>query len=1104
MATGSPRRRILVAAAAGMLVLGLPTSAGAAPKQAPKYTATQLVPTSTVTAFKAPSSQLAQTDPNLLTRTDSFPVRVMIKLDYDATASYAGGVAGFAATSPRVTGKKLTGASPAEQAYGRYIQGKKDAFAAAFGSALPGAAVGESFDTVFGGVSAVIPASAVRRVLAIPGVVAVQSDTMSKPLTDSSPEFLDAPPVYDALGSTANAGQGVIFGDLDTGVWPEHPSFADLGNLQAPPGPARGCNFGDNPLTPANDPFVCNNKLIGGVAETLTYDAVEGDDMYPGTARDGDGHGTHTTSTAAGNIVESVPVLGVDRGPIHGLAPGAWIIEYKVCGPQGCFGSDSARAVEQAILDGVNVINFSISGGANPFSDPVELAFLDAYNAGVFVAASAGNAGPGAGTTDHLGPWVTTVAASTQTREFATTLNLTAGTDTFSAEGASITGGAGPLPVVLAQNVPGYTDKLCGALPPASNTFSGMIIACQRGGDARAWKGFVVSQGGGAGMVLYNASLADVETDNHWVPTVHLADGTSFVAFMTAHANVVVTGSFAAAEKRNGKGDVMASFSSRGPGGLFIKPDVTAPGVQILAGNTPTPEKPTTANGAGPAGQYYQAIAGTSMSGPHVAGAALLLYAVHPDWSPGEVKSALMTTATTKVVKEDLSTPADPFDFGAGRIDIGAAASASLVLDETAVNFFEMGSDPINAVQLNIASIDAPVLPGRLVATRTVTNVSGSHGVFDVSTKAPGASSISVQPSHFTLGPGQSQQLTITISTSAPMGVQQFGAISIATHKGATQHLPVAFIHTQGTVSLAQGCNPAQIPFKGATKCDVSATNNSFDTQSVNLDTYANNNLKVLSATGATVVGGRVQRHGVTLAGATPGVPSVDPGTTPGGGFLDLAGFGITPDSIGDEAIINYDVPPFTYDGQLWTSIGVVSDGYMVVGGGTSQDVQFAPPSGPDPARPNNMLAPLWTDLNGTGADGIRAGILAGGGMRWLVLQANEFVFGTKDLRVFQVWIGLNGAQDISWAYPTAQTNPGLPFLVGAENILGQGDMEAVVPTSNLVVTSTDPTPGASVSYSVFFQGDKKGDGLVTTEMTASGVPGVTIVQSPVKVLDKK
>src|SRR5205823_3503351 len=136
------------------------------------------------------------------------------------------------------------------------------------------------------------------------------------------------------------------------------------------------------------------------------------------SARDAEGHGTHTTTTAAGGPVDHATLLSVDRGHISGMAPGAHVIMYRVCRANGCFGSDSAAAVDQAILDGVDVINFSISGGASAYTDPVELAFLDAYNAGVLVNASAGNDGPGAATANHAGPWVNTVGASTSNRHF--------------------------------------------------------------------------------------------------------------------------------------------------------------------------------------------------------------------------------------------------------------------------------------------------------------------------------------------------------------------------------------------------------------------------------------------------------------------------------------------------------------------------------------------------------------------------------------------------------------------------------------------------------------------------------------------------------------
>ncbi len=370
------RHRLFATAVGAALAVSAVIPVGAAtPRSAADMRAGALQPTERIAAAKSPSSQLARTDPALLKRTDAATVNVIVKLDYDSVATYAGGIRGLAATSPKVTGKPLNKASRADRAYRTYIKGREDAFIAALRKSVPTARVGSRINTVYGGVAARIPARSVEAILKIKGVVAVQYDALRKLTTDSSPSFIGADPVYDQLATTASAGKGVIFGDLDSGVWPEHPSFEDQGNLSAPPAPARTCDFGDNPLTPATDVFVCNHKLIGGQAFLDTYlsDPTRAGDEPFDTARDSNGHGTHTTSTTAGNILDSAPVLGVERGPIHGIAPGAWVMEYKVCGIQGCFSSDSAAAVGQAIYDGVDVINYSISGGSNPFVDAVEL-----------------------------------------------------------------------------------------------------------------------------------------------------------------------------------------------------------------------------------------------------------------------------------------------------------------------------------------------------------------------------------------------------------------------------------------------------------------------------------------------------------------------------------------------------------------------------------------------------------------------------------------------------------------------------------------------------------------------------------------------------------
>jgi hypothetical protein len=1078
-----------------LLASVLPVSAA----QPPALTATPLSPSGRITAFKSESADLAKSDPALVRRTDGALVNVVIKLDYDAVASYAGGRAGMAATSPRVTGKKLTGKSAAEKRYGAFIAREEDAAVTAVRSIAPAARIGQSFRIVYGGFAATVPAKSVKDILKVDGVVAVQSDALRQPLTDASSDFIGATPLQAALGGRPNAGSGVIYGNLDTGVWPEHPSFADQGNLSAPPakgdGSPRACDFGDNPLTPANDPFVCNHKLIGGKPFLSTYlsDPTRAANEPYHTARDSNGHGSHTSSTSAGNVVSSAPIFGVERGPINGIAPGAWVSVYKVCGIQGCFDSDSAAAVAQAVVDGVNVINFSISGGTDPLTDPVELAFLDAYAAGVFVSASAGNDGPGASTANHLAPWVMTVAASTQTREFASTLTVTAtGGATFTADGASITTGAGPLPLVLSSDAP-YSNNLCDAPAPAG-TFTGKIVACQRGVVGRVEKGFNVAQGGAAGMVLYNATLADIETDNHFLPTVHLADGTDFKAFMLA--NTGETASFTGGIKRNGQGDVMAAFSSRGPAGPVIKPDVTAPGVQILAGHSPTPDDVA----GGPAGQFFQAIAGTSMSSPHVAGAALLLKDAHGSWTPGQLKSALMTTAITDVLKEDLETPADPFDFGAGRIKVVDASAAALTFDESADRMFALGGTALTAIDLNIPSVNAPVMPGSVTTTRTAKNVSGARVEVNASASAPSDSSITITPKKVKLDPGQSAEFTITIGSDAPIDAQRFGQITLAIKNGKTLHLPVAFVHTQGIVTLSQTCLPSSIAVGTTSTCDVAATNQGFEPQTVSLRSSVGPRLKILSATGATLANKVVTKNDVTLDGAHPGIPDVAPGEL--FGYLPLDDFGVTPEPIGDEEILNFNVPAYVYAGVTYTAIGVDSNGYLIAGGGTSEDNNCCNiPGGPDPAPPNNMLALFWSDLDGTGADGILATVLTDGVNSWLVIEYRVNVFGTTDLRTFQAWIGIDGVEDITYAYAAAQTDPnGQDFLVGAENVLGQGDMSPTLPTADLRVTSSATTPGESTTYSFVVRGESTGAGLVTTTMTATGVPGTTIEKDTITV----
>jgi subtilisin family serine protease len=1095
---------IAIAGGLGLVVTALAGPASAAPT-APtpgKWKVTPLTGATLVHGAKSQSGRLAKSDAGLLASRSSKPVNVMVKLDYDALAGYRGGIKGFAATSPAVTHKSFNPKSDSVKRYEGYVGGVENKFFSALRAQVPGAKIGKSVRLVYGGVALTLPGNKVAGLLKLPGVAAVQQNKLEHLLTDSSPAFIGADTIYNQLGGSNNSGKGVIVGTLDTGAWPEHPQYTDPGNLPAPPptadGTPRTCNFGDNPTTPANDPFVCNRKLISGQPFLDTYNAVLGDEHYPDSARDSDGHGTHTSTTSGGDAVAHANPLGIDRGAIHGIAPAAHVAVYKVCGIQGCFPSDTVLAIQRAILDKVRVINFSVGGGEDPYSDPVELAFLDAYAAGVLVSASAGNDGPNADTVEHNGPWVTTVAASTQQRTFQSTISLSAGGTTATLHGSSITSGiASPLPVVLAAQVPGYTDVNCDTPPPNSTIFAGKIIACQLPVRDRVIKGFHVFQGGGAGMLLYNQTLSQTMTDNHWLPTVHLEkpDADALVAFLNAHPNT--TGSFTQGAKANGTGDVMTAFSSRGPGGDFLKPDVTAPGLQILAGNTPTPDPNEPA--LGPPGNLYQAIAGTSMSAPHVTGSAALLFALHPDWTPGQVKSALETTGKTSVVKHDRVTPADPFDFGGGRIDLTKAGDPGLTFDETAANYAASAAlPPADRIDLNLPSVNAPTMPGVITTTRTAKNITNKTLNFKVSTTSPNGSQITVVPNSFSVKAGKTVKLNIAISALGLANGQYFGQIKLTQQNGSRQlHLPVAFNRQQGEVSLAQTCDPASIAVNtGRSTCSVTIQNNTLQDAKVIAASHLDSNLSLTSVTGAKKVGSRDVLASANLTRRQPDRPTIAPGETPAG-YLPLDDFGVTPTPIGDEDALNFNVPAFVFAGKTYNQVGVVSDGYTVAGGAAADDINPVPQTLPDPARPNGVMAPFWTDLDGTGAPGVLVADLTDGTNDWIVVEWRENIFGTTSGRVLQQWIGLNGTEDVTFTYDPANLPAAPPagfgLTVGAENDEGSaGDQITGPPTEDLRVTSVPGAAGGSLAYSFQLKGVRTGAGNVTTVFSTPAVRGVT------------
>ncbi|QIG39323.1 S8 family serine peptidase [Microbacterium sp. 4R-513] len=1157
----------------GVTLTGLLVAGGAAPAFAAPD-ADDLSPSSAyalsaddqVLGAKSATGRLAQSDPELLARTDAAVTPVMVKVDVDPVASYAGGIDGYAATSPELTKVSIADGSAAIEKYTAFVEQKIAAAQAEASALIPGARMLGTHATVYGGFGMMIPANRAKDLLQLSSVAAVQSNELRQtaeqtttpdaapdatpdatPETTPAPEatvaptpgpsqtqaapeqtadpraqaladvelppttpatdadattFIGADAVWPGLGGRDHAGEGIIVGVIDTGIWPEHPMLADNG-IKKPAGGPWACEFGDGTVGAA---FACNDKLIGAYAFLDTYQAVAsepaGADAYCSpalcSARDAEGHGTHTATTAAGSFVDSAEIFGVDRGAISGVAPGASVIAYRALGPEGGYEEDLVASVDQAVLDGVDVLNYSISGSADPY-DAQEIAFLDAYAAGIAVNASAGNDGPGASTANHGSPWTTTVAASTSDRSFTSALVLASSDgQTLVEPGVTITDGVSDVPVVLATAVPGYTGGALCEAPFAAGSLSGKVVLCIRGGNGRVEKGYNAAQGGAAGMILVNPEVADVETDNHFLPTIHLAGPDDpILAFLESHPGVTAT--WAEGQATKDKGDVMAAFSSRGPIGDFLKPDVTAPGVQVIAGNTPTPIDLA----SGPAGELYQAIAGTSMSSPHSAGVSALLMAAHPEWTPGQVKSALMTSSVQDVVNVDGSA-AGVFDRGAGSIRADRAIAPVLTISDSAEDFAASASDALHRIDLNIPSVYLDPLPGAVSTKRTVTNVSGGTQSFSV--KATGADGlrITVSPSKFTLAAGKSKSITVILDGLNAEDGWHEGQITITPTKGNKVVLPVAANVGEAQVSLSQTCDPTTIQRGKTTTCTVTAANYMPVPVQATIDAVPNPLLHLQSVTAPAKKKALSASWTGTLDPAIPPtVTGIEP--TEGLGYVPLAGFGGTLNlPLADDAIVNVNVPSFSYGGESYQRVGVTSNGYLVVGGGTSEDVLSKPNGIPNPAAPNNVLAPLWTDLNPEAGGKVNVNVLSDGTTDWIVVEwADVPTFSGNGTNAFEIWIQL-GEESVWYSYGAdAVPDTATDGLTGAENRDGTSGVAFsgfASADDELAVQTAGPQAGGTVTFDYTLKGLLRGTWSTWVSLRSDALRAIPMEQTKITV----
>ncbi|KAL3648072.1 hypothetical protein CASFOL_009040 [Castilleja foliolosa] len=671
------------------------------------------------------------------------------------------------------------------------------------------------YKTVFHGFSAILTPQQSQQLLKRREVIAVLPDRLRQLHITRSPSFLGLS-LNNPTGllSEADSGSNVIIGIFDTGIWPEHRSFHDQGLDPIPTNWKGECMEADN-FTKSH----CNKKIIGARFFAEGYEARKGrinSSEEFRSARDSDGHGTHTASTAAGRAVGNASFFGYARGVAAGIAPKARIAVYKICWKNGCMDSDILSAFDKAVEDGVNIISISVGGGAVPYnSDPMAIGAFGAMERGILVSASAGNDGPTKMTVTNVAPWITTVGASTIDRRFPADLLLE---DGRVINGASLYSGQ-PLPektylpliyggnasagwLIGGRRSGSFTAATCMTGSLDENLVKGKIVICDRGGNARVAKGEVVRKAGGLGVVVANvAPIGEgLVADSHLVPGLAVTEsaGHTIKDYVNSSPNPRATIIFRGTEVGITPAPVVASFSARGPNlesPYILKPDIIAPGVNILAawpdGVAPS-ELPSDTRRT-----EFNVASGTSMSCPHVSGVTALLKGAHPDWSPAMIRSAMMTTAYSQdakgdqILDEKSYNSSTVWDIGAGHVNPERAVDPGLVYDITPDDYLNFMCAS-NYTRLEIRQVARrPISCGKnkskpwdinypaivvdfeasemmddreIVVDRTVTHVGESAATYGVTVINPKGVTVTVNPSKIEFsGKGEKQSYSVRI-----------------------------------------------------------------------------------------------------------------------------------------------------------------------------------------------------------------------------------------------------------------------------------------------------------------------------------------------------
>ncbi|MCF2847771.1 S8 family serine peptidase [Pseudoalteromonas sp. ACER1] len=936
--------------------------------------------------------------------------RYIIQLEDEPLATYKGGIIGLQATSAEVTGEsKLNLSSNQALKYSSYLKAKQKSVARDAVS-ISGGAVSHTFSTLFNGV-VIEGAEGQREALArLPGVKKVFLDTEYHTVMDASIDVIKGVEAWQALGGQSEAGKGVKVAIIDSGIRPENPMFSDVGFTAPEFSEEEAAYLATNPdycRMDGGEADFCNNKLIVARAFGPTPSSVHPDE-YIGSPLGYDGHGTHVAGTAVGNPME-ITYQG-NNVSISGVAPAAQLMAYKAlwhtADGRGS-GTTTAlmSALEAAIKDGADVINNSWGGGAgaNPASSAYSDLFTAAEEAGVVVVTAAGNDGNGPQTIGCPGCIESGLTvANTQTGRFFSQQIEVDGESYLSIEGSNgLLKETLSLPVISAQVIAPDNFEGCEEFAEGIS-FADSVALISRGACAFSVKAENAAKAGASAVIIHNNTAGGamgMSMDDAPIPASAISqeDGLSLVELLKeAEEPVIATLDPSVQRTIVAKfTDAVNSSSSRGPNGepSFLKPDIAAPGTDILSAYSPDEGN----------GLTFTAISGTSMASPHVAGAAALIKQAHPEWDAVQIKTALMSTSKMDGLhKEDLVTKADAFDVGAGRLDVPSALNASLT--------FSHGSyaDPSC---LSVCSFK-----------NTVQNMSDTSGEWTakVVTDMDGAE-ISISPSTITLEANGSvttgEDNTETRTDIAEFNLDidstynsvkgwNFGHV-VWTHSetGQVAHLPFAIYDNEETNASFFTANVDADSLNSSTpaKVGVKFANSGFENE-LTVNVKLDENAELLKGTsplvevarGAGEVTVSEDNKELTWTGKLdPKVMTLSDDNLLGTFSLAEAGATAVACPNGcDEFTVTVDAD-FIYDGKEYSAFTVSDNGFVAVGSDVNVSGAWSPRAFPNTRTPNGVIAPLWADYD------LAGGATGGGELYIATLESGHIVIEWHDVEEY-------------------------------------------------------------------------------------------------------